>query len=484
VKPTSLMIAIMMATVCVGGQSQTPIFGHRTYTATYAYTHADLNNDGREDLVYHTQTGFAVVLSTADATYAAPVKYNVPDGQGSGTVVLDINNDGKLDIIAFNPFASGFYEYLNTGSGSYHLQATYSMPSIQDMVVGDFNHDGYADIAFTTSGSLHVWFNNHASGFTPGPTTIVAGTAQLSVGDFDGDGKADIAASTTGATYLYFGDNAGHFKVVNATTTHHPQSYLMDIDGDGKSDLVGIGVAGGSYMTDTFYRAVWVVYGNSSRTISESQIPTHGYAVAWSWGSIPDKSPSVDVGDFNGDGKQDFAIVEAQNSDGSGTRTLAVRTGAGNRTWNSESNVYSSSELDFGVAAIRSNRDSKPDLMVDTFANNAQTGQFFVNDTSGGYYGGCSLPTVSIGIHVCSGTTYSSTAVKLSASTAGQTIIRKVEVWVGGAKKYEQLAKHDFSHYGFLDAAITLAAGTHNVTIVAAGYDNLIVKKSYTITVQ
>jgi hypothetical protein len=261
-------------------------------------------------------------------------------------------------------------------------------------------------------------------------------------------------------------------------------AYLMDIDGDGKSDLVGVGVAGGSNMTDTFYRAVWVVYGNSSRGISEKQIPTHGYAVAWSWGSIPDKSPSVDVGDFNGDGKQDFAIVEAQNSDGSGSRTLAVLTGVGNRTWNSEINVYSSSELDFGVATIRSNRDSKPDLMVDTFANNAQTGQFFVNDTSGGSYGSCSLPNVSSGIHVCSGTTYGSGTVKFSASAAGQTIIRKVEVWVDGTKKYQQLAKHDFSRYGFLDATITLPAGTHNVTIDAAGYDNLIVKKSYTISVQ
>jgi hypothetical protein len=480
----SVLSVSLAALTCLCGQAQTPIFGHRTYTATAAYTHADLNNDGREDLVYHTQTGFAVLLSTADATYAAAVKYDVPDSQGSGTVVLDINNDGKPDVLAFNTFAPGFYEYLNTGSGGFHLQATYAMANIRDIAVGDFNHDGFPDIAITTPGSLHVWFNNHASGFNVGPTTSVTGTDQLSVGDFDGDGKADIAVSTTASTYLYFGDNAGHFTTVNATTAHHPAVYLMDIDGDGKSDLVGAAVASGGYMTDTFYRAVWVIYGNSSRSISEKEIATHGYTVAWSWGSIPDKSPSVDVGDFNGDGKQDFAVVEAQNSDGGGTRTLAVLTGNGNRTWNSEINVYSSSELDFGVATIRTNRDSKADLVVDTFANNTQTGQFFINDTSGGNYGGCSLPNASSGIHVCSGSTYSSTSVKFSASAAGQTAMRKVEVWVDGAKKYEQLAKRDFSHYGFLDATVLLSAGQHNVTIVAAGYDNLLSKKSYTITVQ
>jgi hypothetical protein len=300
----------------------------------------------------------------------------------------------------------------------------------------------------------------------------------------DGDGKADIAATTTAATYLYFGDNMGHFTEVNATTAHHPQAYLMDIDADGKSDLVGVGVPGTSYMTDTFYRAVWVAYGNSSRSVTEREIPTNGYTVAWTWGSIPDKSPSVDVADFNGDGKQDLAIVESQNSDGSGNRTLEVLTGNGNRTWNSEINVYSNSELDFGVAAIRANQDSKADLMVDTFANNSQTGQFFVNDTSGGYHGGCSLPNASRGIHVCSPTTYSSTTVKLSASAAGQTIMRKLEVWVDGVKKYEQLAKHDFSHYAFMDTTMTLPAGTHSVTIYATGYDNLLQRKSYTITVQ
>jgi hypothetical protein len=31
---------------------------------------------------------------------------------------------------------------------------------------------------------------------------------------------------------------------------------------------------------------------------------------------------------------------------------------------------------------------------------------------------------------------------------------------------------------------MTLSAGTHHVTIIAAGYDNLEVKKSYTVTVQ
>jgi hypothetical protein len=490
-KTSRLFSLVAALAVCAASHAQSPIFGHRTYAGAYTYNHADLNNDGREDLVYHTQTGFAVVLSTGPGSYAAPVNYTVPNNRTAGTVTLDMNNDGKLDVIAYNLATPNFYEYLNTGNGALQLQATYTTPAIQAMVVGDFNHDGYPDIAFTSISvvngnavdSLNVWFNNHAGGFTTGPATIIPEVGLLSVGDFDGDGAADVASTNGAFTYLCFGDNTGHFTVVNASTPHHPQVYLMDIDGDGKSDLVGAADVSNGIDGVTLYRALWVIYGNAARTITESEIPLNGYLSDWSYGSSPDNSPSVDVADFNGDGKRDLALLESSNSDGKGTRTLAVKLGNGDRTWNSEINLYSNSGLDFGVAAIRATDALKPDLLADVFVDNASTAQFFLNDTSGGYFGGCAFPNTATGISVCSPTTYNSTAAKFSASAAGQTAMRKMELWVDGVKKYQQLAGHDYSHYANLDTTLTLAAGTHHVTVIAARYDNLELSKSYTITV-
>jgi hypothetical protein len=486
VKFNHVATILVAASVCTLGQAQAPVFGHRTYNGAYTYSHGDLNNDGREDLVFQKTGGFGVVVSTGDATYGTETDYAVPNNQVSATVLLDMNNDGKLDIIAFNSFAPGFYEYLNNGSGTFHLQTTYPMSNVQAMVVGDFNHDGFPDIAFTTAGpqALHVWFNNHAGAFNAGPTTTVPNVAGLSVGDFDGDGKADIVSSSSTGTYVYFGDNTGHFTIVNAATTHHPQVVAMDIDRDGRSDLVGAAVASSNQGVDTFFRDLFVIYGNSSRAIAESSIPLNGYAVAWVYGNNLGTSPSADIADFNGDGRMDLALVEAQNSDGTGTRSLVVMTGKGGRQWNPETTVYSDSTLDFGVAAIRANQDSKADLLVDTFANNTTTAQFFVNDGTASYWGGCALPNAATGISVCTGTTYSSTSVRFSASAAGQTTMRKMELWVDGVKKYEQIEWRDFSHYAHLDTTQTLSAGTHNVTIFAAGYDNLLQKKSYTITVQ
>jgi hypothetical protein len=481
-KRSSIVIAIAAMSVCAATEAQT--FEQNTHAGMYTYNHADLNNDGREDLIYHTQSGFAVVLSTGPGTYAAPVSYNVPNGVPAATITLDLNNDGKLDVIAFNASSSGFYEYLNTGDGGLSLETTYQTAAqVSDIVVGDFNHDGYADIAFTAfDGNLHVLFNNKNGGFTTGPTTSVPGISQLSVGDFDGDGAADICATSNLGSYLYFGDNTGHFTTVNATTAHAPYYYLMDLFGDGKSDLVGVAVASSNGQTNTYYQDVWIVYGNQFRNIIEESIPLNGYAVPWTWGDVPEKSPSVDVADFNGDGLRDFALVEAENPDGTGMRSLVVKLGELNY-WSSEINVYSSSDLDFGVAAIRATDALKPDLLVDTFANNTQTAQFFLNDTAG-YFGGCAFPDTAIGINVCSPTTYTSTSALFNASAAGQTTMRKVEVWVDGVKKYQDTARHFYSHYGLLEVTTTLSPGTHHVTIIAAGYDNLEIKKSYTITVQ
>lgn len=481
---TALLAAVA---VCGAAQAATPTFGHRTYNGGYTPAHGDLNNDGREDLVVPTLTGFSVVLSTSDATYGTKTNYTVPDSYPSGVVLLDLNNDRKLDIIAYNRAQQGFYEYLNKGDGAFHLQASVvltTMANVQWIAVGDFNHDGYADLAITDGNSLHIYFNNHAQGWGIGPITSVPQVQELSVGDFDGDGKADIAATSTSATYLYFGDNKGHFTVVNATTPSHPMVFLMDIDGDGRSDLVGPAVASGGYpQVDTYYRKLFVIYGNGTRSIAEGSIPLGWYAVPYLFGE-PETSPSVDAADFNGDGKQDLALVEAQNADGSGIRRLAVMTGAGGRTWNPEDVVYSNSTLDFGVAAIRANRDGRPDLLVDTFANNQTTAQFFVNNTSGGFYGGCALPNAADVIHLCSSTTSGSTSVTIRASAAELPTMRKVEVWVDGAKKFEQVAFHDFSHYAFLDKTLTMSAGQHKVAIYASGYDNMTQKNVYTFTVQ
>jgi hypothetical protein len=58
-----------------------------------------------------------------------------------------------------------------------------------------------------------------------------------------------------------------------------------------------------------------------------------------------------------------------------------------------------------------------------------------------------------------------------------------MELWIDGVKKYQQFAR-DYSHSAFLDTTVTLAPGTHKVSAYAAGQDNSLQNKTYTITVK
>lgn len=493
-----MTLTLLACSLAIALQAQTLTFGRRTYPGNTTYTHVDLNNDGREDLVYPSvapfgPSGFTVVLSNGNGTYAAPVFYASPNGFAQNIAILDINNDGYPDLFTWNG-GSYFYEYLNNKSGAFHLQATYQLTgSPIGLAVGDFNHDGYLDIAYLLStsypaGQIHVLFNNHASGFGLGPITNTSSTGQLAVGDFDGDGKADLFIQGAGpdAPTICYGDNAGHFAMqINASTAHTPILFPMDIDGDGKTDLVGAGL--GTNPTthqNLYYKDLFVIYGTANRTIAETAIPLNGYPVPTVTGSGFNEPPA-DQADFNGDGKADLVVVEGLQSDGGGsTRRVVMLTGKGSRAFNPEQVLYSdnSGGLDFNVQAIRANSDNKPDILADVFANNSTMAIFFLNDTSA-WFGGCSLPASATGIHLCSPTTYTSTSAAFSLSAAGLPLMHRMELWVDGVKKYQQFAR-DFSHAAFLDTTVTLSTGTHHVTVYAAGQDNSLQSKSYTVNVE
>ena len=491
---------VMTAAVAVGSlvfvsHAQTLTFGQRTYAGNTTYTHADLNNDGREDLVYPTvapmgPSGFTVVLSTGDDAYAAPVFYASPNAVAQNIVLIDINNDGYPDLVTWSG-ASYFYEYFNDKHGGFHLQNTHQLSSpVYSMVAGDFNHDGYLDLAYMTTvsgnqGQIHVLFNNHVGGFTAGPVTATPSASQMVVGDFDGDGKADIYIQGGQPTICY-GDSHGHFSAqTKVSVAHSPILFPMDIDSDGKTDLVGAGFGYNSTTQEnTYFKDLFVIYGTANRTVTETAIPLEGYPVPSATGS-QSNLPAADQADFNGDGKADLVVVESMQENGGGnTRRIVVLTGKGNREFNPEEVIYTdeSGGLDLTAQAIHATVHNGADILADVFSDNQPTAHFFLNDTSG-WFGGCPVPASATGIHVCSPASYTTTHTPFSLSAAGLPLMHRMELWVDGEKKYQQFAR-DYSHAAFLDGTITLPAGTHKVTVYAAGEDNSLQSKEYTINVK
>src|SRR2546429_114664 len=120
-----------------------------------------------------------------------------------------------------------------------------------------------------------------------------------------------------------------------------------DFNGDGKPDLAVANHAC-SNCSSAFSGSFSVLLGNGDGTFQS--------AVNYDAGTDP---VSVAVGDFNGDGKPDLAVVN------SGSTNVALLLGKGDGTFQSAVNYDTSTGTNPNSVAIRDfNGDSKPDLAV------------------------------------------------------------------------------------------------------------------------
>jgi len=122
------------------------------------YISADLNGDGKLDIVAVTSDGsLSVLLGNGDATFQAPVTYTATSDAPFDVRAVDINNDGKVDLVTFNQSASATTFSVLLGNGDGTFQPALQFPALgvnSSLVLGDFNGDGMVDIAAAGYGML------------------------------------------------------------------------------------------------------------------------------------------------------------------------------------------------------------------------------------------------------------------------------------------------------------------------------------------
>lgn len=168
-------------------------------------------------------------------------------GAGPGEVVLaDFNGDGFADLASTNVAAGSVSVRLTAAAGVYGDAVT--LPSSngpRGIVAADFSGDGLTDLAVSAENGTQVtvFTNLGAGAFGPGVGySAGAEPIDLAVLDFDGDNDADIAAvaQDSNAVFLLRNNGSGVFSAAGSIAVGDRPIVITagDVDGQAGPDLV------------------------------------------------------------------------------------------------------------------------------------------------------------------------------------------------------------------------------------------------------
>jgi uncharacterized protein (TIGR03437 family) len=279
---------------------------------------ADVNRDGKLDLVADSYAQTVVYLGKGDGTFEPPFAVGV--APSALLAVADFNGDGIPDLLSsFGPSQVGIQ--LGKGDGTFRPPLSITGKIIEDgigdgfsydIVVADLNGDGKLDVVWTSdrTGANSVWValgngDGTLQPFSPNFQTFggVAGGKPIAIADLNHDGKLDLIASgRDNNVNVWLNKGAGTFQQrVNSYVYQGPSAssvatwrdgndiFVADFNGDGNPDI----------MVDNA-----LLLGNGDGTFQAPLFFATG---------VPNAT-LVFVGDLNGDGKPDLVFINGGGS--------------------------------------------------------------------------------------------------------------------------------------------------------------------------
>ncbi|TSA16360.1 hypothetical protein D4R75_13585, partial [bacterium] len=336
-------------------------------------TYAQISvTDSATGLTVYSRLPFVATFSAGgpitSASFASSVDFTI-GWSPSAIAMSDLDRDGKPDVILTSSyFAVSVFRNQSVGgsinSGSLAPKVHFATGNFPGTVaIGDLDGDGKPDLAVPNNGSKTVSvFRNQSSrgsissGSFAEKVDFATGTWPLDVaiGDLDGDGRPDLTVTNNGSASISVFRNISTLgsisfapKVDFLLPGYPTPAYvaIADFDGDGKADLAVTNSQGKSVS----------VFRNTSMigSISFASI------VDFTTGNAPER---IAIGDLDGDGKPDIAVVNL----GSSSSTVSVfRNTSTSGSISFDAKVdYATGVYFYGLAMGDLNGDGKPDLAV------------------------------------------------------------------------------------------------------------------------
>ena len=188
-----------------------------------AFALGDFTRDGRVDLAagwldqstWPWTAGVHVAAGNGDGTFRSLGDASLPSWP-TGMAVADLNRDGREDLVTSHSADVGIHVLYGDGAGGWSGSASLENSGGSDVAVGDVNEDGRPDIVTTNyGGSVVVLMALPEGGFAAPVSHEAVGEcgwdtggcsfSTIDIGDFDADGHLDVL-TTEGEVLLGRGD--------------------------------------------------------------------------------------------------------------------------------------------------------------------------------------------------------------------------------------------------------------------------------------
>jgi len=181
------------------------------------FERADLDGNGRDDLVLLAQDAVLVFYQDEQGRLAEPQSHPVALDKSSSLVVGDVDNDGRPDLLYRSPGTRYPLRIrLTLPDGTPGPEYRFRMPPPRHVAVGDCTGDGANEIVLieSTTNRLKVlrWTlrpHEAAAGAQTGDLELVAfardqksRTRSFAIADVDGDGLSDVVVSDPSSARL------------------------------------------------------------------------------------------------------------------------------------------------------------------------------------------------------------------------------------------------------------------------------------------